>query len=203
MSAWAPAVSIPRTIFEAIVAHAREGKPEEICGILRGRGTVAFELIRARNIAEERIENYTVDPQTLLLQFEFEDSGDEMMGIYHSHPVSVAYPSATDAWNANYPDAVYLICSLEDDAAPVVRAWRLVAESVDLDWGEVRERAPFREVRSGLFGCFQQDATLAPAVLARAAGIEPYYLVYQRDEEGEIVDERLVSVRECPLHITE
>ena len=59
--------------------------------------------IFAGQFADERIENYTVDPQTLLMQFDFEDDGDEMMGIYHSHPVSVAYPSATDAWNAPLP----------------------------------------------------------------------------------------------------
>lgn len=62
---------------------------------MRGRGLNAFEAIPARNIAAERIENYTVDPQTLLLQFDFEDAGDAMMGIYHSHPVPPAYPSAT------------------------------------------------------------------------------------------------------------
>ena len=100
---------------EIIARAAREGKPEEICGILRGRDRAATELIRARNMAADRIDNYDVDPQTLLLQFEFEDDGDEMMGIYHSHPVSVAYPSATDAWNADYPDSIYFICSLEDD----------------------------------------------------------------------------------------
>ena len=83
-----------------------------------GRGLVAFEAVAGRNIAAERIENYEVDPQTLLLQFAFEDGGDEMMGIYHSHPVSVAYPSATDAWNAYYPECIYFICSLEyDDCA--------------------------------------------------------------------------------------
>jgi proteasome lid subunit RPN8/RPN11 len=64
----------------------------------------AQEAVRGRNIAVERIENYEVDPQTLLRQFEFEENGDEMLAIYRSHPVSVAYPSATDGWNAHDPD---------------------------------------------------------------------------------------------------
>ena len=72
------------------------------------------------------MENYEVDPQTLLRQFDFEEQGDEMMGIYHSHPVSVAYPSATDAWNAHYPECVYFICSLEHDTA---RSARLSADT--------------------------------------------------------------------------
>ena len=59
-------VSVPQSIYNEIIAHAREGKPEEICGILCGRGLEAKRLIRGRNIAAERIENYEVDPQTLL-----------------------------------------------------------------------------------------------------------------------------------------
>ena len=94
---------------------------------MRGLGLHAAEAVRGRNIAAERIENYEVDPQTLLRQFDFEEQGDEMMGIYHSHPVSVAYPSATDAWNAHYPECIYFICSLEHDAAPVLRAFRMIA----------------------------------------------------------------------------
>jgi hypothetical protein len=79
-------VTLPAALWEAIVTHAREGKPEEICGIVRGRGSTALEVIRGQNIAPERIENYDVDPQTLLKQFDFEEAGDEMMGIYHSIP---------------------------------------------------------------------------------------------------------------------
>lgn len=204
MSNVAPAVSIPRDLLDAIIAHAREGKPEEICGILRGRGATAFEVIRARNVAGERIENYTVDPQTLLLQFAFEDAGDDLMGIYHSHPVSVAYPSATDAWNANYPEVAYLICSLEHDDAPVVRAWRLETEFVDLPWETLRATLPFREVRPGLFGFFAEEGAQGTSALSEATtGVEPpFYLVYQRDEKGEIVDARLVSVRESALEVT-
>ena len=34
------------------------------------------------------------------------------MGIYHSHVASPAYPSRTDAEQAFWPDAVYVIVSL-------------------------------------------------------------------------------------------
>ena len=78
-------VRLPQSIHAEIIAHAREGKPEEICGVLRGRGLEAYELFRGQNMAEERIENYEVDPRTLLLQFKFMDNDDEMMGVYHSH----------------------------------------------------------------------------------------------------------------------
>lgn len=116
---------LPGEVWDELVAHAREGLPEEVCGILCGRAGVVTALVRGRNVAEDREINYAVDTQTLLKQFEFEDAGEEMVAIYHSHPVTPAYPSATDAHQATYSDAVYIICSLENPAAPVLRGFRL------------------------------------------------------------------------------
>lgn len=123
-------ITLPRSIYDGIVAHALEGAPEEICGVLSGRDGVATELVRGRNEAANRIMDYWVDGQTLLKQFDFEDRGEEMIAIYHSHPVDEAYPSATDARNAFYPDAIYIICSLLRPGRPVVRAFRLISEDL-------------------------------------------------------------------------
>ena len=199
------ATQLPKAIWDEIVAHSREGKPEEICGILRGRGLTAYELYRARNMAEERIENYTVDPQTLLKQFDFEDSGDEMMGIYHSHPVSVAYPSATDAWNAHYPESIYYICSLEFDDAPTIRAFRMMPHFLDLDLNTLTAALPFVEVRDGLFGYYQHTADDAPTVLAALLeqAPAPCYIVYATDD-GQLnaADGRIVSIVEHPVEVS-
>lgn len=195
-------VQLPQHIYDEIIAHAREGKPEEICGILRGRGMVAYELFRGRNIARERIENYEVDEQSLLLQFKFENTGDEMMGVYHSHPVSVAYPSATDAWNATYPDSIYLICSLEFDDAPVIRAFRMITHFVDVDVPALKPELPFYETRPHLFAYYQSAKTPVPPRLQTIAAEAslPFYVVYY-EEDGE-VDARVVSLHEYPIAIS-
>ncbi len=198
------AVILPQNLYDAIVEHAREGKPEEICGILRGRGNEAFELVRGINEAEDKIDNYSVDAKTLLLQFEFDDAGDEMMGIYHSHPISVAYPSATDAWNAHYPDSIYFICSLEFDDKPVIRAFSMLPHFLDLDLDALSGEVIFEEVRPGLFGYFQKDPSVSSAALS--AVIEqvapPFYIVYtgQADTGFDDVDPRVVSIVEHPIH---
>ena len=199
------AITLPQAIHDEIIAHARQGKPEEICGILRGRATEAYELFRAKNIATERIENYDVDPQTLMKQFEFEDAGDEMMGIYHSHPVSVAWPSATDAWNAHYPDTYYLICSTEYDDAPILRAFRMVASYPDVDGDNLRAALPFREVRRGLFGYYQAaDRSTPRALHAVASDLSlPFYVVFTVDEEGAVDELRFVEVTEYRVGIGE
>ena len=123
-------ITLPRSIYDEIIAHARSGAPEEICGIISGRDGVASELVRARNEAENRITDYWVDGGTLLRQFDFEDRGETMIAIYHSHPVDPAYPSATDARNAFYPDSVFLICSLLQPDQPVLRGYLLIQENL-------------------------------------------------------------------------
>lgn len=192
-------VQLPQSIYDEIIAHAREGKPEEICGILRGRGMVAAELFRGRNVARERIENYEVDEQTLLLQFKFENTGDEMMGVYHSHPVSVAYPSATDAWNATYPDSIYLICSLEYDDAPVIRAFRMITHFVEVNVATLKATLQFYETRPHLFAYYQRAETPVPPalqVIAADASL-PFYVVYYEDAQE--VEARVVSLFEYPI----
>jgi proteasome lid subunit RPN8/RPN11 len=196
-------VLLPSSVQAAIIEHARAGKPEEICGVVRGRGLAAAEAVPGRNIAAERIENYEVDPQTLLLQFAFEDAGDQMMGIYHSHPVSVAWPSATDAWNAWYPECIYFICSLEHDDAPVLRAFRLTPHDLDLDVAQLRRTLSFYETRPHLFAYYQEPAAPLPDALAGLAADvpAPFYIDYMTDEQGQVIDARVVSVAEHPVQI--
>lgn len=198
------AVRLPKPIYQEIIAHSREGKPEEICGILRGRNNSVDALFRAQNIAEERVNNYTVDPVSLLLQFKFEENGDQMIGIYHSHPVSPAYPSATDAWNASYPDTYYLICSLEDEDEPVLRCFGMVWQFVEPDWNSIRQSLEFYETRPGLFAHFIAPDAPLPLVLQSecAAMVRPFYLVYfVPDGDESQFEGRIVTVEEFPIQV--
>lgn len=203
-------VFLPQDAYEEIIAHAREGKPEEVCGVLRGKDLHAYEAIRGKNVAADRVNNYEVDPQTLLLQFKFEDTGQEMIGIYHSHPISAAWPSATDAWNAHYPESVYLICSLEDDDAPVIRAFQMLTYYVDthfpeLDVALIKDELMLSEMRPGMGirSHYQpQDAEIPPGLAEVAAQIySPFYLNFYEGDDGAIDEARVITVREHPLSV--
>jgi proteasome lid subunit RPN8/RPN11 len=131
-------LALEKKYVEEIVAHAREDAPIECCGIIAGRDGRAVKLFRAVN-AEASPYRYNVEPQDLLrIHDEIENSGWDLLAIYHSHTQTdaEAYPSPTDIQLAAWPDAHHLIVSLADDANPVLRAFRIVDGRVseeDLD----------------------------------------------------------------------
>jgi len=115
-----------------ILAHAREGAPEEVCGILAGREGTARRIYRGRNVAPNPRVRYEMEPrQQLEIMQEIEANGEAMVAIYHSHPHSAAFPSHTDQELAFYPDTLYVIVSLADAEQPVVRAFRLRDHKVE------------------------------------------------------------------------
>ena len=62
---------------------------------------------------------------------EIEKRGWQVAAIYHSHTRSPAYPSQTDVNLAFYPDALYMIVSLQDLEQPELRAFRIVDRQID------------------------------------------------------------------------
>lgn len=83
-------------------------------------------MLPMRNIAEGN-RFYEIDPAQLIeLEFhELPKDDSEILAIYHSHPESPAFPSRTDVELAFWPDAVYLICSLELEEDPLIRGFRI------------------------------------------------------------------------------
>lgn len=125
-------MKLRRELAEEMIAHAQNNLPNEACGILAGTGGEILAFYPATN-TEHSPTRYTIDPQELLRIFrEVESKGWEVMGIFHSHPVTEAYPSPTDVRLAFYPEALYFILSLRDPSRPILRAFRIVD-------GEVKE----------------------------------------------------------------
>jgi proteasome lid subunit RPN8/RPN11 len=110
-----------------IFAHTQAEAPNEACGLLAGIGGRVTHVLPATNVAQEPAIEYLIDPHDQLRHFQaVEDQGLELLGIYHSHPTSPAYPSPTDVSMAFYPEAVYAIISLVRSNNPVMRAFRMV-----------------------------------------------------------------------------
>ncbi|OLB98718.1 MAG: hypothetical protein AUH35_03775 [Nitrospirae bacterium 13_1_40CM_62_7] len=141
-------LKIPRTILDDMVAHARELDPFECCGLLAGRnGAVVHHYripnpvandVRAAQVFDEahvkglrhlpettRAEvAYFMDPKEMLAAFkDMRQRQLDLIVIYHSHTASPAYPSTTDIGLAYYPEAAYMIISLERKSKPDIRAY--------------------------------------------------------------------------------
>jgi [CysO sulfur-carrier protein]-S-L-cysteine hydrolase len=130
-------VLIAPELVDEIVAHAREEAPNECCGMVSGSEGRASRVYTARN-AEASPLRYTIHPQDQIrIMGEIDDRGEELAAIYHSHTKTPAEPSQTDINLAqNWPDPVYLICSLADPHAPNLRGFAIRdgrVEEVELD----------------------------------------------------------------------
>ena len=122
-------LELPTPFVKGMLEHARHEYPNECCGLLAGRGGRVERLYRGVNV-DRSPYTYRLDPLEQLRIFkEIDAEGLELLGIYHSHTQSPAYPSRTDVAKAFYPDAVYVIVSVNNgnasDGEPVVRAFRI------------------------------------------------------------------------------
>jgi proteasome lid subunit RPN8/RPN11 len=116
-----------------MLAHVLDGLPEEACGLLAGPTDDAgvVETYPCRNAAASA-RLYEVDPTDhLRADRDAEAKGQQIIGVYHSHTHTDAYPSPTDVEQAPDPGWHYVIVSLREPE-PVVRSYRIVD-------GQVRE----------------------------------------------------------------
>jgi proteasome lid subunit RPN8/RPN11 len=111
---------IAQPLIDEMVAHAREDLPNECCGMIGGVDGEATSVIRVENSAASPLR-YEMDPQAQYNALKtIEDAGAELLGIYHSHTKSAAYPSQTDVNQAvAWPEQVYVIVSLAEEEADV------------------------------------------------------------------------------------
>lgn len=117
--------------FRQILDHTRAESPNEACGLLAGRDGRVTHVLPAGNVAENPRVGYLMDPHDQISHFcAIEEQDLDLLGIYHSHPASLAYPSDTDLSMAYYPETVYAIISLVQDDSPILRAFRIINEEI-------------------------------------------------------------------------
>ena len=107
------------------MSHSGKELPNEACGIMAGKDGKVIKVYAMAN-ADASPSTFLMEPkEQLKVMKEMRNSGVQMIGIYHSHVASQAYPSAHDVELALYPEVSYAIISLEDKKPPVIRSFKI------------------------------------------------------------------------------
>jgi [CysO sulfur-carrier protein]-S-L-cysteine hydrolase len=116
---------IDRGFFDEMVEHGLAGFPNEACGLLAGKEGRPVKFFAMSNQDASPV-SYRLDPKEQLKVFtEIDDEGWDLLGIFHTHTHSEAYPSETDLKQAFYPEATYLVMSLSDRSNPELRGFTM------------------------------------------------------------------------------
>ena len=129
-------IRLPRGLWDRLVAHCQDQRPNEACGVLGLVGPDVVGVFEMSNVDGSPVR-YRLDPKEQLAVYNRLHEKGWDFASYHSHTRTEAYPSPTDVKEAR-EDVPYVIVSLAGDD-PTVRAFRIVKD----DWldltGEVQE----------------------------------------------------------------
>ncbi|SHH66141.1 Proteasome lid subunit RPN8/RPN11, contains Jab1/MPN metalloenzyme (JAMM) motif [Sporobacter termitidis DSM 10068] len=121
-------VKLKRSDYDAIIAHAKAGLPNEACGLIAGTidgGVKTIEKVYLLKNIDESPEHFSIDPREQLAAVkDMRALGLSPLGNFHSHPETPARPSAEDIRLAYDPKASYLILSLAGEA-PDLKAFEI------------------------------------------------------------------------------
>ena len=126
-----PTLRLTEAQYRRIVAHCYDGLPDEACGLLggpvdaRGEPTGVVTEVYACTNSDASAVTYTVDSRDLIKAMRHSEAdGGALVGVWHSHTHTDAYPSETDVRQAAEPGWLYVLVSLRD-GAPMLRSYRI------------------------------------------------------------------------------
>ena len=126
----------PRKLANLILAHAQNNPETEICALVSAQNNQAKHYYPVPNTAENSSTLFKMDEQAQITTMKkMREQDEDLLAIVHSHPHSDAIPSALDQAQHQYPDAYYLIVSLNTVGVIDLRAFKQIDkhfESVEL-----------------------------------------------------------------------
>ena len=103
-------LTIGQPIWFWMEAYVSENLPLEACGLLAGNRGVVEVVLPVKNVAKSPVR-FRMDPVEQLRAFaQIEAASQEIIAIFHSHPLGPSIPSPTDISENSY-EVVNLIWS--------------------------------------------------------------------------------------------
>ncbi len=119
---------LPRKLVNQILTHAQQHEHTEACGLISASGGKPAHYYAVRNIAPDPSTRFEMEPkQQIAAMKHMREHGEALMAIVHSHPMSPPVPSASDMQQTGYPDAYYIIVSLNTRGVLEMRAYQVAA----------------------------------------------------------------------------
>jgi proteasome lid subunit RPN8/RPN11 len=127
---------LPRKFYDDIFETAKNGRPEEICGLIGGikdGDTREVKEIYILENIDHSNEHFSMNPKDQLAAVkDMRSKGLVPLGNFHSHPESPSRPSEEDKRLAYDKTASYMIISLMDIENPVLKSFR-IADNVSTE----------------------------------------------------------------------
>ena len=89
-------ITLSKSDKKILAEFSENQKPNESCALLFGKDNTILDLFLAENIEKSPV-NFTISNAQLIEGYKIaEEKEMDVIGIFHSHPDSEAYPSNTD-----------------------------------------------------------------------------------------------------------
>lgn len=125
-------IALSRTLVNQIMHHAQTAPEDEVCGLIGAQASGATRIYPVANVADDTHHLFAMDPKGQIDAMRtMREAGETLFAIYHSHPHAPAAPSAIDLQQAAYPEALYLIISLDTKGVLEMRGYRLRERRVE------------------------------------------------------------------------
>lgn len=121
-------IEIPRPLVNQMFQHAQSSPKKEVCGLIASKNGNPTSCYPIKNIASTPQFRFRMDAKEQIQSMKImRENHQELFAIYHSHPTSVPVPSETDLKEITYPEAMYIIISLNITGVLEMRGFRLTA----------------------------------------------------------------------------
>ncbi|MCM1114969.1 MAG: M67 family metallopeptidase [Clostridium sp.] len=123
-------IVLSKSDYEKILAHAQKWLPSEACGLLGGEindnGDKIVKKVYLLTNVDNSNEHFSMDlKEQLAAVKDMRANGFVPLGNWHSHPESPSRPSDEDKRLAYDKTASYMILSLMDKNAPVLKSFKI------------------------------------------------------------------------------
>jgi len=119
-------IQIPRKLTNQLLHLAQISPDYEVCGLIGSKNGLPTHCYPVKNTAEHPQQRFLLDTrQQIATMAKMRELGEDLFAIYHSHPTAPAQPSSHDLEQAAYPEALYLIISLNTKGILEMRGFKI------------------------------------------------------------------------------